>query len=397
MDPFYHGPLRRLTEELREGSGSGVLPRLPQAFADPTPTGTRARQLLTELSGDLHEVLASYLTKKVEQKKWVRSAPNQEVVKAVLDELSACAPRAAQQLGLAFCESLTQVKAPWMRILAHLTVAEIISRNHAHSSACAMAYLHTFANVQTYLEHGLRAERGRPSLFNPVTLSNGDLRRARSIVLETVLPYGEEAMRLLWGLQARAQRDGEDVQGRIFRIEEVDLAARLRGWLQDVLPSDHPPKQGWQHDLLKALARSQANEGPASSGFKDTPRAQAVTPLVQDIETLLRDGDLNKAEQDLVLLHRSLSKDRDLEHTTIKNHLLHLSYLRAVVTYRQAIFSYQQCDEATFKDKVSNLFFKAEAVFDDTSCLWSGAVMQARRRAFEEIPAEWRAPISTSR
>lgn len=397
MDPFYHGPLRGLTDELREGCGSGVVPRLPQAFAEPTPTGARARQLLTQLSGDLHEVLASYLTKKVEQKRWVRSAPNQEVVKAVLDELSACAPGAAQQLGLAFCESLTQVKAPWMRILAHLTVAEIISRDRVHSSACAMAYLHTFANVQTYLERGLRAERGRPSLFNPVTLSNGDLRRARSIVLETVLPYGEEALRLLWGLQARAQRDGENAKGRIYRIEEVDLATRLQGWLQDLIPSEHPPKQGWQHDLLTALARSQANEGPASTGFKDTPRAQAVTPLVQDIETLLREGNLEKAHRDLALLHRSLSHDRDLHHTTIKNHLLHLSYLRAILSYRQAIFSHQPCDNATFKDEVSTLFFKAEAIFDDTSCLWSQAVMQVRRRALEEIPSEWRPPIQPNR
>lgn len=396
MDPFYHGPLRRLTDELREGSGLANLPRMPDTFADPSSTGARARQLLTELPGDLHDVLASYLTKKVEQKRWVKRHPNQEVVKAVLDELSACAPPAAQRLGLAFCESLIQVKAPWMRILAHLTVAEIISRNHAHSSACAMAYLHTFANVQTYLKHDLRAERERPSIFNPVSLSNGDLGKARCIVLETVLPYGEEALRLLWGLQARAQRDGEDVQGRLYRIEEVDLATRLRGWLEEVLPSDHLPTQGWQHDLLNALARSHANEGPAHAGFKDTPRAQAVAPLVQDIEDLLREGDLNKAERNLVRLHRSLSHDRDLHHTTIKDHLLHLSYLRPVVTYRQAMFSYQPCDEATFKDQVSNLFFKAEALFDDTSCLWSKAVMQARRRAFEEIPEAWRAPVHTN-
>ncbi len=396
MDPFYHGPLRRLTDELRKGSGSGDLPRLPQVFADPSTTGARARQLLTELSGDLHEVLASYLTKKVEQKRWVRSAPNQEVVKAVLDELSACAPPAAQRLGLAFCESLIQIKAPWMRILANLTVAEIISRNHVHSSACTMAYLHTFANVQTYLKHELRAERERPSLFNPVSLSNGDLRKARCVVLETVLPYGEEALRLLWGLQARAQRDGQDVERRLYRIQEVDLATTLRGWLEEILPSDHLPTQGWQHDLLRALTRSQANEGPASTGFKDTPRAQAVTPFVQDIEALLREGDLDKAEQDLVRLHRSLSHDRDLHHTTIKDHLLHLSYLRAIVTYRQAKFSYQPCDEATFKDEVANLFFKAEALFDDTSCLWSQSVMQARRRAFEEIPEAWRAPVHTN-
>jgi hypothetical protein len=397
MDPFYYGPLRSLTDELRDGSGSGEVPRLPQAFADPTPTGARARQLLTELSGDLHEVLASYLTKKVEQKRWVQHDPNQEIVKAVLDELSVCAPPAAQQLGLAFCESLTQVKAPWMRILAHLTVAEIISRNHAHSSACAMAYLRTFANVQTYLEHGLGSERERPSLFNPVFLSNGDLKKARSVVLETVLPYGEEALRLLWGLQARAQRDEDHIQCRLYRMEEVDLATRLGQWFQDVLPSDHTPKQGWQHDLLKALARSQANEGPSTAGFKDTPRAQAVAPLVMDIETLILEGDLNKAKRALLLLHRSLSQDRDLDHTTIKNHLLHLSYLRAVVTYRQAISSYEPCNEAAFKDEVSTLFFRAEAVFDDTSCLWSRSVIQARRRALEEIPPDWRPPFQTNR
>jgi hypothetical protein len=396
MDPFNHGPLRRLTEELRECSGSGDHPRLPQVFADPSSTGARARQLLTELSGDLQEVLASYLTKKVEQKRWVRSGPNQEVVNAVLDELSACAPQAAQQLGLAFCESLTQVKAPWMRIRAHLTVAEIISRDHAHSSACAMAYLHTFAQVQNYLEHGLRAERGRPSLFNPITLSNGDLDRARSIVLETVLPYGEEALRLLWGLQARAQRDGEVAQGRIYRIEEVELATRLRGWLYDILPSDHAPQQGWQHDLVQALARSEANEGPATAGFKDTPRAQAVALLVHDIEALLHEGELNKAKRDLVLLHKSLSHDWDLHHTALKNHILHLSYLRAVVTYRQAVFSHQPCYETIFKDEVSDLFFKAEKLFDDTSCHWSRNVMQARRRAFEEIPEAWRAPVHTN-
>jgi hypothetical protein len=393
MDPFTNGPLQRLTDELRNGSGAGEAPRLPQVFADTTTTGARARQLLTELSEELHEVLASYLTAKVEQKRWLRIPRNQEVVKAVLDELSACAPQAAQQLGLAFCESLTQVKAPWMRILAHLTVAEIISRNHAHSSACAMAYLHTFANVQTYLERGLRVERGHPSLFNPMKLSNGDPHRARTIFLETVLPYGEEALRLLWGLQARAQRDGDHVQSRIYRIEEIDLATKLRGWLQDVLSSDHPPTQGWQHDLLKALARSQANEGPATAGFKETPRAQAVALLVQDIEALLHEGQLNKAERDLVLLHQSLSHDRDLHHTAIKNHLLHLSYLRAVVTYRQAVFSHQPCDETTFKGDVSALFFKAEALFDDTSCLWSQSVVQARRQAFQEIPAEWRTPV----
>lgn len=390
MDPFTHGPLSYISDQLRAAGRAAKAPSLPDVFAEASPLGDTARRLLLDMSAQHHQALADYLVEKLTDKRWTKRPINQEAVKVILEESSIKAPGAAQQLGLAFCEALARIDAPWMRILANLTMAELLSRTHVYAPSCAIAYLQTFRNVDTYLRHGLTHGGGGPSLFDPMHLADMDRARARELVLETVLPFGEDALRLLWGLQARAERDGETVHGKSLRAEEIELARHLNAWL-DQLGLSHPSSSyGWRLDLAAALHYSERNEGPQRTGLTDTPRARAVAPFIAEIGSLLQSGDLSEAARQLYPLHRALAKDPERHFTTIRDHLLHTTYLRALLDYRKATSSSSTCDAPASKEHVRALWRSAEELFSDPSSLWSRSVMAARSRAIQEIPVDWR-------
>lgn len=390
MDPFTHGPLSHISQRLRAAGHPSREPLLPDVFAEVSPLGDTARRLLLDLTAHHHQVLADYLVEKLTDKRWTKRQTNQEAVKVILEESSIKAPAAAQHLGLAFCEALARIEAPWMRILTNLTMAELLSRSHVYAPSCAIAYLQTFRNVDTYLRHGLTAGEEGPSLFDPMRLADHNRARARELVLETVLPFGEDALRLLWGLQARAARDGDAVHVKSLRAEEIELARHLTAWVDQLGPSHPSSSYGWRLDLAAALHHSERNEGPQRTGLTDTPRARAVTPFLAEIGSLLQRGELTEAARQLYPLHRALAKDPERHFTTIRDHLLHATYLRAMLEYRTSTSTSSPCDIPTSKEHVRSLWRSAEDLFSDPSSLWSRPVMAARSRAIQEIPVEWR-------
>lgn len=365
-------------------------PELPAAFADISRIGAKARELLVQLPPDHQKALADYLLTKLRDKGWAHTQLNQEVVKVVLDELSASAPGSAKQLGLVFCARLAQIEAPWMRILVNLTVAELLSRLHVHEPACSIAYVQTFRSLDTYLTEELPKQQVQPSLFDPMSLARGDLAEAREIVLTTVLPFGESALRLLWGAQAHALRDGDEAKAKALRAEEVELASALERWMESLGGIRPNTGYGWRRDLNVAIAHSKRGEGPSILGLKDTPPAQAVQLFLVEIEELLCKGKDSEADRLLKPLHTALSQAPYREFTTMRAHLLHISYLRAILEYRRVLATPGEADTYEAMAKVRSLWREAESLFDDPSVLWPRDVIDARNRAIRQIPRYFR-------
>ncbi len=389
MDPFYHGPLRPFTDKLREVSGLSATPALPDVFADAGELGRIARTLLVELPPRQQEIVAQFCTHKLSEKRWVRHQHNREVAKVVLDEVCLTAEGSAQDLGLAFTTALGKVEAPWMHILVNLELAELLSRSHVYAPSCAIAYLQTFRLFERYLDQRAFAQGPRVSLFEPIALAHGDLNHAEAIALQSALPYGEEALRLLWGLQARDQDHGNLIGLKVLRCEETELAARLYRWLQRLDNITGPSKPSWHSALCAALAHSEAGTGPLQTRLKDTPRSKAVAVLVADARNLVHAAQNDEAEMSLTSLVRALGSDTQRYTTTIRDHLLEAGYLLALVTYRNRSSS-SSCDRQV--KHLHKTWRKLEGDFHEIGTLWAKTVVDARALALHEIPKAWRYP-----
>ena len=387
MNSFYQGQLRHFTEKLRRACATDAMPSLPEVLADTTPVGHTARHLLTELPVSHQEHLASYCITKLAKGNWIKSQPNQEAVKVVLDEVCVSALGSAQELGLAFVSALGRVEASWMRILVNLELAELLSRTHVYAPSCAVAYVRTFQNFEDYFDEGEFTRGPLQSLFEPLALAHGDHDLARTIALQSVLPFGEDALRLLWGLQARDQDQGNVVGAKVLRVEEEWLAERLTVWLRALQESPHHHPYPWCQDLDAAIQRSLAHEGPAQVRLRDTDRSRAVEPFIEDVQSLMNSGYNREAMQLLSLLTPALARDKDLESTTLKNHYLQSGYLRAVALFR--IGCSQNCQEQA-RQNLQRLWGHLERSYNEPGSLWPKTVSEARRAAIHEIPKDWR-------
>lgn len=389
MDPFYCGPLRPFTDKLRDLSGLCATPALPDVFADTGEIGGIARALLVELPPRQQELVANFCANKLREKRWVRDPHNREVAKVVLDEVSASAAGPAQDLGLAFTTALGKVDAPWMQLLVNLELAELLSRTHVYAPSCAIAYLQTFRSFERYLEQRGFTKGPRVSLFEPIALAHGDEAYAHALALQAVLPYGEDALRLLWGLQARDEDQGNLIGLKVLRTEETELVERLQGWLYRLDQLVGAPNASWHKTLLAAFNHSTNGTGPLQVRLKDTPRSKAVAVLVSDARLLVHTAHDKDAERALVPLVRSLDRDAQKETTTIRDHLLEASYLLALVTYRNRSNGQFCKRDVTL---LQRMWRKLEGDFHDVGSLWPKTVVDARTLALQEIPRAWKFP-----
>lgn len=389
MDPFYCGPLRPFTDKVRELSGLCATPALPDVFADTGELGRIARALLVELPPRQQELVANFCANKLREKRWVRDPHNREVAKVVLDEVSASAAGPAQDLGLAFTTALRKVDAPWMQILVNLELAELLSRTHVYAPSCALAYLQTFRSFERYLEQRGFTKGPRVSLFEPIALAHGDESHAHAVALQAALPYGEDALRLLWGLQARDEDQGNLLGLKVLRTEETELAERLERWLSRLDQLICPSRASWRNALIAALQHSKAGTGPLQARLKDTPRSKAVAVLVSDARLLVHSAHNEDAERTLKPLVRSLERDAEKETTTIRDHLLEAGYLLALVTYRNRS-NCGSCErDVTF---LQHMWRKLEGDYHEIGSLWPKTVVDARALALHEIPRAWKYP-----
>lgn len=391
MDPFYDGPLRPLTNKLRAAYGGCETPALPEAFADTGELGRLARNFLTELPPREQEIVATFCARRLAESRWVRSHLNREVAKVVLDEVSVTAAGPAQELGLAFTSALSRVEAPWMRILVNLELAELLSRAHMYAPSCAIAYLQTFRLFDDYLRRGDFAKGPRTSLFEPIALAGGHEDTAKVVALQAVLPYGEDALRLLWGLQARDQQDGNIIGLKVLRAEEIELGERLRSWLTLLDASRIADCPSWRANLETALERCAAAAGPEYIRLKATPRSNAAGSLVDDARSLLESSQNNEAHRSLTALFSAVSKDSQRDTTTMREHHLEAGYLLAIATYRVASHGRRPRPDV---NEVRRMWTDLESHYNEIGSLWSRKVVDTRLQAIKEIPKEWRfAPL----
>ena len=392
MDPFNHGPLRHFTEKLRDACPSKTAKPLPDVLVDSGPSGKAARNLLPTLSIEDQEVLAEYCTKKLRKPRWAEAQHHREIAKVVLDEVSISAVGAAQELGLTLCTTLNKVRDPWMRIQVNLTLAELLSRTHTYAPSCALAYVQTFRQFDTYLARRGYERGPTASLFEPIALGQGDSRAARDYAVESVLPYGENCLRLLWGLQRHDAQTGNKIGVKTLRSEEVYIAHKLRGWIGLLQNQSTLPKRGWYLDLVTALDRSDRGEGPKHTCIPDSARSRAVARLMIDVRKLVSSGELREAERILNLLQPALASDRDLHFTTLRNHFVHVGYLHATVIFRLHKGEETQCSRDPIKDKVRRLWRETESLYTEPGALWPRVVERTRSAALSELPKEWRYP-----
>lgn len=383
MDPFYDGPLRPFTDKLRAVSGISGTPAMPDVFADTGPLGMVARSLFIELPPRQQELVATFCANKLREKRWVRDQHNREVAKVVLDEVSASAAGPAQELGLAFTTALGKVDAPWMHILVNLELAELLSRTHVYAPSCALAYLQTFRCFERYLEGRGFTKGPKVSLFEPIALAHGDERLARALALQAALPYGEDALRLLWGLQARDEENANLIGLKALRAEEVDLAAKLQLWLKQHDSLVEPSETSWRTNLVSALEHSSAGDGPQQARRKETSRSKAVALLLSDARALVHSGENREAERALTPLVRSLARDDQRETTKIRDHLLEAGYLLVLVMYRNGL-DRSPCQRSS--DTLRTMWTKLESVFHEIGSLWARDVVDARAHCLHEIP-----------
>lgn len=397
MNPFYDGPLRHFTEQLRHAGLSPIDRVIPDVIADSSDAGRKARDLLTYLTIDEQESLSTYYQKKAQDERWVAYRHNREAIKVVLDELSLSALGAAQELGLTFATALTKVPDPWMRILVNLELAELLSRTHTYAPACALAYTQTFRQFDSYLEREEFKTGADLSLFEPLALAGGDIALARELAIEAILPYGEDALRLLWGLQVREQQAGNKLSTRTFRNEEAHLAHKLREWSQSLSEIRHASQLSWHTSLMHALEISSLGDGMNHIYLRDTSRTRAAGVLVQDVHVLTRAGDYHEALKHLDILQPALLADQDLEFSQLKDHRLHADYLRVIVSYHLHRQGFTSRSEDDSKEEIRQLWCGAERLHNEPGSLWQQGVSEARTDAIREIPKDWRfTPLSTA-
>ena len=391
MDPFYHGPLRPFTDKLRSAYGGCVTPALPDALADTGECGVLARSLLTELPPREQEVVATFCARRLTERRWILNHHNREVAKVVLDEVSATAAGPAQELGLAFTTALSKVDAPWMRILVNLELAELLSRTHIYAPSCSIAYLQTFRLFEKYLSAQDFTRGPTVSLFEPIALAHGDKQHAKTLALQTVLPYGEDALRLLWGLQARDQQNGNLIGLKVLRAEEVELTQRIAFWLSELDSAGRPAKPSWRKNLDIALERSEAAAGPQYARLQETSRSKALASLVDDAKALMLKGDNKEAQSALSSLFRAVSNDSQRDTTRMRDHHLETGYLLALATYRIASHGTPERQDVT---SLRTMWSYLESNFNEIGTLWPKSVTEVRAQAIHEIPKQWRfAPL----
>lgn len=392
MHSYHQGPLKNIHQALRAALPPHANTDLPNALGTNTPCGRIAREVLSSQGTQERLALGELCSEKLKNRAFISRLENREAVKVVLQEVSIFTSVTAQELGLSFASALNRSDDTWLRIIAGLEVAELLSRLHIYAPASTAAYRQLYDCFDAYMRTKGFEKGPIHSLFHPIATAGGDPAIARTHAIEAVLQYGEEALRLLWGLQARATRDGQTCRAEFFRAEETQLATKFVSWSKDLATAHYVHSQSWFRSLQAALEISHRGEGPASVFPRETARSIAVRKLLDDVQSLVKKGDNELANRHATSIHRGLTHVGDLSDSPLQDSYLLAAYIRTLVTYRIATqAAHPPCEsESRLQAKTRNLWQESERIFHEPGTLWSRAVTDARATALTEVPLLWR-------
>lgn len=397
MNPFTTNELRELKQALTQSTGSSAC-ELPGVFADSGPSGAMARELFSKLRGETQEDIARYCAKKLQDGRWAARQKNREVARAIFDEISISVPGAAHDLGTRLTLVLhdPRIQDPWMRIQASLALAEFEARDCAYQRESLTLYKNAFAQFRAYLEQKGYERGERTSLFEPIAIAQGDPNVAKEIALESVLIFGEDYLRLLWGVQARDEQVGDSAAKLLHRSEEISVANMLRTWMRDLNDASQsrgPSKvaeKSWYRELATALVCSERGEGPSRIRAPETPLSRQFMGFITDAEAALTGGKPADAEDLLATIQEAIVRHHDLHFTALMNQLLQIGYMRVCALYRLHNKAEPQAALMVQMERVRKIWKDIEKFFNEPGSLWPREVEVARTIASRTVPRKWR-------
>jgi len=391
MPSFHKGPLKTIHDALQAALPPNARTDLPDTLGTTSPLGRIAREVLSSQGTQERLALGALCSEKLKNRSFITRLENREAVKVVLQEVSIFASETAQELGLQFASALNRCDDPWLRIIAGLEVAELLSRLHVYAPASTAAYRQLYESFGTFLRNKSYEKGPVDSLFNPIATASGNSTLARFHAIEAVLHYGEEALRLFWGLQARASRDGQPCRADHLRKEEIELAAKLRDWAGQLTDCPYRTSLSWLRTLQSALVISARGEGPAMVLPQETTRSLAVKKLLEDVQSLIETGDYQRADRHLTAIRSGLEHSGDISDSALQDHYLRTGYIKALLTYRVAVAHSQSCaSENRSQALTRTLWQDSERLFHEPGSLWSHDVMTQRVAVLHELPRAWR-------
>lgn len=391
MPSFHQGPLKNIHDALRAALPPDARTDLPDALGATTPNGRIAREILSFQGTQERLALGALCSDKLKSRGFITRLENREAVKVVLQEVSIFACETAQELGLQFASALNRCDDTWLRIIAGLEVAELLSRLHVYAPASTAAYRQLYESFDAYLRTKSYEKGPKNSLFHPIATACGDQRLARAHAIEAVLHYGEEALRLFWGLQARAMRDGQQGRADHLRGEEVELAAKLCDWAGELTSHHYDSSISWLRSLQSALDTSHRGQGASSVLPPETPRSRAVKMLLEDAQALISRGDYETAERHIAAIRRGLEHAGDLSNSALQDSYLLTGYLKTILAYRTALGANTTCSRHNQSQAMTRALWRdSERLFHEPGTLWSRAVTDQRMAVLNEVPLAWR-------
>jgi hypothetical protein len=362
----------------------------PALFAHRGEAGAKAREALSRLDPVQRESVGQEIITKLLSRGWIQKAGHREAAKVVLEELALTSVATAQELGLTFAYKLRDVRDPWMRLMVGLEVSEILSRDRVCAPASTICYLQLFREFDHYYRGQEYAKpcRRKSSLFEPISLAEGDRERARVIALEMVLPFAEEALRLLWSLQAQAIHQGDAARRKVLAREEGEFRSNLSNWIAEYPHRAEGASPTWFRQLVGAVEASTKGDGVKALLPQATQHAKAITAILDDCLELLHQNKFREAIRLVDSLRQGLSKRSLREDVAMREHALAAGYVELLVRLR--------ADDANVflptRSVVTTspmLWVACEGEFNEPGALWSRRLKRIRKQVIQEVPLEW--------
>jgi hypothetical protein len=362
----------------------------PALLAHRGEAGARAREALAQLDPIQRESVGQEIITKLLSRGWIQKPGHREATKVVLEELTLTSVATAQELGLTFAYKLRDVRDPWMRLMVGLEVSEILSRDRVCAPASTICYLQLFREFDHYYrgEGYAKPCRRKNSLFEPLSLAEGDRERARVLALEMVLPFAEEALRLLWSLQARAIYQGDPVRRKVLAREEVEFRSNLSQWIAEYPHGAGTSSPTWFRQLVDAVDLSKKGDGVKALLPRATQRAKAITGILDDCLELLNQSKFREALSLVDSLREGLSKRSLRDDVAMREQALTAAYIELLVRLRADdgnVFLPPRGVVAT----PPMLWIACEGEFNEPGALWSRRLRRIRKQVVQEVPLEW--------
>jgi hypothetical protein len=221
-------------------------------------------------------------------------------------------------------------------------------------------------------------------------MAHGDVVRARAVALEMVLPYGEEALRLLWSLQAHETFKGASARRKVFQQEEASLREQLSEWLRDYRRLSHDRTPSWCEQLESALKRSKSGDGVKAFFTRATPQLRSINALIDDARDLLKEGQLRDAASLITALRMAL-KDSSEEHGgALREHYLCAGYLEVHIRLFAREHGVYLTDKGAQRPLTpKRTFLACEREYLEPGSVWSPRLARIRKEAIGKAPLEW--------